>query len=277
VTSRRAKRIVTLAAQLARQRAPVLAPMGVIREDDPRAIFDGDAGLRDGDRRALQVGGQRGMSAVLDYGQAQSLLAWAADDPHAKAVTITLDGPRLTQPPDAATDLRVVARLTWGTEGGLAEAEIDWVRGTAFTVWASHLSLAAFHEGVLTPAGGTARAKVTAHCGYQPVGDAVPPQRTRFLGTLGIGATSALVPIPAYAHKVHLQWLAAGAFVAGATAEIEILGAQATPTVLGTIAVSNFAFDQVATALPNDAAFVRLVNVSGAGIVRSRLVFALRV
>lgn len=256
--------------------APTRSPLGVADLDSA------DAGGREGPRRLLAPQSLRGQSVELvapntppippGFRQPATtegnLLRLLGTDENATAVTLQLFGPELLEPLNAPSNSRVRGNLFWGTDAGRAQAEIDWIVGTTVTLWASSLNLSATHEGVAP-----SRVRVYAHVGYQPYGDAVPAQRTRYMDVPLVAAGVFPVIVPAFAHSLRLTLLPATAqasllFLAAGGAplyEVAYAGPQTAPIAASQVPIAN------------DVRTVVLTNTGAVAVIASaRFTFALR-
>lgn len=138
-----------------------------------------------------------------------TLLNLTCPDMYAAQVTIVLGTPTLLLPLAAGREQEtppLFARVTYGVGGTQTSIEVDWINGASFNIPAAFLRLDALLDfdqfAAIPPVGDMPRVNVPAFCGYYPVGQALPPQRSRLVGALGVDVESAPVPIAEHANGI---------------------------------------------------------------------------
>jgi hypothetical protein len=231
-----------------------------------RALEPGGRGLLD----QLAAGNVGRSVDVLPGGVAPSgefipnptpIIGLDADDETGRAVTVTMTvQPLVALPTPGPFYLQAVVR--WGIGGVQAEARVDLVNGTTFSVLATWLRVLAVNFAE-TGAGPTV--KVGAFVGYYPKAYLPGPQLTEFRAIPLANAAAEVVRIPPYAMELSVLTQPAGAYT------VEFLMSDGA-VVVATLA---FAAGVNRIPIPGNAQFVRLTNTSGLPMVRRNYVFRL--
>jgi len=209
-----------------------------------------------------------------------TLVNLTADDSEGNMVTVYL----VTTPENTtAVPVKdyvpyVVAIVEWGTDGFQHTAEIDFTRGTAFSVAASYLRVKAGLDKqaflgtfpVLSP---QVRCAATVAYGTRP-GHYPAPTRTLWFRNLDAdGVASAEQEIPAFARDLTLMW--SKTIFPVPVYRLEILDS-ASVIVEVRFAGGGFGVSTQAVPLPSDARLVRVVNpVAGSVLQDFRVVAGL--
>lgn len=156
-----------------------------------------------------------GRVETIERGAApRTVIDLSGEDALASVCTITINVD-VSQKEDPARMTRamlppIVALLSWGTDGGSNNAEVDVLRGQSIQVPASALIVQVAFDvlpGLLVGLPVATFATVSGSVGYYPTG-AGPAQRTRYAFLLPAGspadADEMIVDVPAFARRVRV-------------------------------------------------------------------------
>lgn len=188
-----------------------------------------------------------------------TLLNGECESKYACVLTVVLSATRMlpaATPEDFNEGLPMYALVSFGNGGAQStqQLEVDYLNGTVFNVPAGFIRVDAVLEDYVPES--NIGMNASAFMGYNALCRARTVQRTRNVGVLGAGASSAVLPIPYFAARVEaLGSIAAGTYVINQYADAAgaILLA-ATPAAPG-----------VSVPLVNQARYFQLVNSAVAG------------
>lgn len=121
------------------------------------------------------------------------------------------------------------ARVTWGTAGSFAVAEVDFRQGCSFAVWGNQVSVEIVQPVAIAAPANAAQRVFGASVVYGAEGNRTDITRTINVGTL-LAATSANGAVPPYA----IQWRHTADFVAHADARVITMSRTLTaPVIVG--------------------------------------------
>lgn len=177
----------------------------LVAEDEIRGMLDGGWNIG----RSLNVAISAGTRS-----ESQPLLEAKASDEVASPMTVTL----FTRN-QVGTITDAVATVGWGTGGVQADAEVDFVNGTVFSVHASFIRITASIRTTI----GTPSIDLAAMICYGIHPGGLRPQRTisrdvndANLGDIAVAGVSVASNIPTFAHNVQLMQAPAAAVAEGA-------------------------------------------------------------
>jgi len=257
-------------AQLAGEVGPGVAPSLAPRGDTARAhlttVVRSLSGLDENNRGAS-------VELVLPGAPRQTVVEARSRNEEAELVAVTLGYSAENVPADASTENQ--ALIEWGIGGASFQAVVDWLHGTVLCVHGSYLRvtvLAAPNAAIAA----AFRQSFSAGLAYGLSGQHQNRARlTVPLVDLADTATSADVPVPRFAVGVGLMGVDPG--VAPGHVLVREVGATAPLDTIATYRYASNAAPQGASMYPIGAGAraVRLVNNTGAALVRPRLVFDL--
>lgn len=235
----------------------------------------------------LLDGGNMGRSedvAIVNTGpEGRSILDIKGDDKQARVVSVSL----ITQlPPDPLpfliAPLAGIALVEWGNSGVQAQAELDFINGTSFSVPCSFLRINVIRDGVDDAGFDTATTRYGAFVSYEPLPGGIP-QRTLNNDDSIAGTVFPIAPagigffiIPRFAKEMYLYRRATLFNLPPPAVQIEF-----TDATFASITAEDKATGEdwnFWVPIPNDARFVRLRNAEAGGglsIGEVRLVFRL--
>lgn len=226
--------------------------------------------------RKATLGGQATVSSDGKLGgfpNQASVLQWSADDDSETtpvAVTLGVNQSKLSAAAGTNLALKPFGIIKFGTRASL-EVEVDIALGTQVVVAGAEIRV----DVSMDPAVGSevaASMNLAAMITYGAVARTTVPTRTRYFGSIGNGAASALTTIPRFATTLQGIWRS------DQTLAVRLDFLDANANVVGQAPLAaNTLFTQYSISIPPNAQFIQLNNTGASPLASSNVVFGLTI